>query len=215
MSGDPSRCDHDRVVEAAVRGFPAALAPTVRATLAPGADQVVAGSEDERVSVNGEQVCLPQRITLPPEPQLGAGNGNGNGNEVEPTILGCLATRHHDGFVRQRAVTRLLGATETWVVPYVVRLVGEYVLEIVETIAAGLDLRPGTPTRRRYGEFAAANPAALQLTRQRAISYWNAYHRDRFPVRCPGPTDRWPTYPAFPLLDTLHRAASEMREDVR
>jgi hypothetical protein len=155
------------------------------------------------VWVDGEELCLPDRIAVPVVRPAGDG-------PVEQAIVACLATRHHDGFVRQRAVASLLDLPFPWVVPYVVRLVGEYVVEIVETIAAGLDLRPGTLARHRCGRFVAANRTAVELTRQRAVSYWNEYHRDRFAVLRPRPADRWPTYPAFPLLDALDTAGAEI-----
>jgi hypothetical protein len=133
-----------------------------------------------------------------------------DGVSAQETILRCLYTRHHDGFVRQRAVEGLLQAKQPWVVPFVVRLVGEYVLEIVETIAAGLDLSDAG-TRQLYGEFVATNPAFMMLTRQRATSYWSVYYRDRFPVLRPTGSDLWETYPAFTLLDRLD--ATALREN--
>jgi hypothetical protein len=194
--------DRADLVDAAAHGFPAALAPTVRSLLAgwPSARLLAAG--DEPVRVDGEELCLPYRIAGPVVLLVGDG-------PVEQAIVACLASRHHDGFVRQQAVASLLDVPFPWVVPYVVRLVGEYVIEIVETIAAALDLQPGSPAREHCGRFVAANPALIVRTRQRAVSYWNEYHRGRFPVLRPRPNDRWATYPAFPLLDALDAAGAE------
>jgi hypothetical protein len=49
-------------------------------------------------------------------------------------MLLCLGTRHHDGFVRQECVSRLLErhhgwAIPCWAIPYIVQLLGEYVME--------------------------------------------------------------------------------------
>jgi hypothetical protein len=83
--------------------------------------------------------------------------------------LRCLYTRHHDGYVRQRNLDQVVSAPEAWVVPYVVQLVGEYVVEIIEVIAAALPQLTvrGSPQRALYGRFAADNPAFIDLTAAR------------------------------------------------
>ena len=131
----------------------------------------------------------------------------------EPPVAGiirsCYYSRHHDGFVRQRCLRHLLTRTEPWVVPFVVQLIGEYVIEIVEDIHNGLDLRPGGEIAARYGRFIADNPAFLDLTAQRATSYWNEYHRFRYPALRPAPGSRFEIYPGFRLIDSLRHAALE------
>ena len=46
----------------------------------------------------------------------------------------CLLTRHTDGFVRERHLARILNSKNVWVPPFVVQLVGEYVIEILRLI---------------------------------------------------------------------------------
>ena len=58
-------------------------------------------------------------------------------------------------------------------VPYVVQLIGEYVIEILRVAEANIDIF-GRPI---YREFVATNPIFMSLTRARVISYWNEYHR--------------------------------------
>jgi hypothetical protein len=89
----------------------------------------------------------------------------------------------------------------------------QYVIEIVESIVAGVDLSDAA-TRERYGEFVAANPAFMTLTHQRATSYWDVYYRGRFPVRRPRDSDRWETYPAFVLLNDLATLAADDRREL-
>jgi hypothetical protein len=85
--------------------------------------------------------------------------------------------------------------------PYVARLVGEYVLEIVELIRERLgDLDDDrAPLAVAYGAFAAANPEFLELTRQHAISDWNCYYRRRYP---------YAAYPAFAVVAAMERVGS-------
>lgn len=93
--------------------------------------------------------------------------------------IACLYTRHHDGFVRQRALQRVLASDETWTIPFVVQLLGEYVIEICEDIRryAETDLPQRLEMIRELQTFAADNHGFIVLTRQRATSYWQSYYR--------------------------------------
>ncbi|WP_394814824.1 hypothetical protein [Streptomyces millisiae] len=99
-------------------------------------------------------------------------------------ILHCLYSRHSDGRVRQRHLEQIVSSDEPWVVPFVVQLAGEYVLEILS-----------------YGDFIARNPEFFARTERRMVSYWSCYYRWRFPV--------FGSYPGCHLLGLLRAAASE------
>jgi hypothetical protein len=60
-----------------------------------------------------------------------------------------------------------------WIPPFVVQLVGEYVIEILFVIHKNL-LNLNTSL---YEQFLRMNPGFLAITEQRVISYWNCYHR--------------------------------------
>lgn len=139
------------------------------------------------VSVSGESLRIPYRLYLkPPTPDAADAL-----DETQRLILACLLSRHHDGFVRHRNVPQLLMADADWVPPFVVQLAAEYVVEIIELILERVDdLSPD-----RYRRFAADNPRFMALTRQRVVSYWNAYYRSRFP--------RLADYPGFRTLAEL------------
>jgi hypothetical protein len=88
--------------------------------------------------------------------------------------LDAVLTRHHDGFVRARALARILaGAPATWTLPFIIALVGEYVVEILQQIDDGfVRFDPNALAR-----FVNDNPAFLTLLRQRVASYWDCYYR--------------------------------------
>jgi hypothetical protein len=88
-------------------------------------------------------------------------------------LASCLLTRHHIGYVRQHALNQVLLLREPWAVPFIVRLVGEYVIEIIEQI----DEAFGGLSVEGLGAFVADNPAFIQLTRARVVSYWDCYYR--------------------------------------
>ena len=157
-----------------VLAFPAALRDdAVRATEAM-APAHLAPIVHFCVSVSGERVTIPYRVYNPePDPGVVAPLA-----PVQRAILSCLYSRHHDGFVRERTVESLLRSDDPWVIPFVVQLVGEYVVEIVELIERGLTARSDLAP---YERFASENPEFVGLTRKRAVSYWDCYYRDRYP----------------------------------
>lgn len=139
-----------------------AIAPIIPSTRLPPAAPFA-------VQVDDEQVSIPYRI-YNNEP---APDAVRRLPTVQQLILACLYTRHHNGYVRQRHLEAIVGHAETWVAPFVIQLLGEYVVQIVHAIRQGLaDLdTPGTATCRVYGRFAANNPEFIALTNQRATSY--------------------------------------------
>jgi hypothetical protein len=127
------------------------------------------------ITVFGEPLHIPARI-YPLEMNEASLSAL---TRTQQRVLHCLYTRHHDGFVRQRHLRPLLACDEPWVVPFVVQLVGEYVLPILIDIEAAL--RPHHA--RAYGAFVQENEAFMRLTGARVCSYWNAYYRSPGVVR--------------------------------
>jgi hypothetical protein len=190
------------LLSVACSAFPAALSADVRAAAQtmPETSYPPAGTFDE-VWVRGEHLTIPGRL-YNPEP---ADDLSGRLSAVQVKILHCLYTRHHDGYVRQHHLREIIDATDPWVVPFVVQLIGEYVLDIVITIKEGLadlDL-PGSPHHQAYGRFAAGNSDYVFLTSQRVASYWNCYYRGKFPHR---------SYPGRILIDSLNNVAATCTE---
>ena len=67
----------------------------------------------------------------------------------------------------------ILYERETWTIPFVVLLVGGYVVEIIEVVAAALPNLDRAP----YANIVRENPPVMRVLRARAISYWNRYYR--------------------------------------
>jgi hypothetical protein len=115
-------------------------------------------------------------------------------NSSLPTL--CLLTRSADGYSRQAALTKIIFRNEPWVVPYVLLLAGEYVIEIVELMVNSLD----TLDRDAYANFARENPKMMNRLKSQAISYWDCYYRRRFPDRN--------TYPGTRFLHEIEKWAA-------
>jgi len=94
------------------------------------------------VIVQNEPLQLPYRIEHTNDdslfPQL---------NAHQALIYACIRSRHLDGYVRQRQIRRLACGAEPWVVPFLVQLGSEYVVEILHEIEACLPLLDKTPLR--------------------------------------------------------------------
>jgi hypothetical protein len=138
-----------------------------------------------RLWVEGELVSIPQRIYHDPS-QIDTRTLS----LIQRELAYALLTRHADGFVRQHSLSNILSSKSMWIPPFVVQLVGEYVIEIVVDIQGAMTKLD----RNQYGPFIRANPTFLAKTRQRAASYWNCYYRHRFD---------WKSYPGKQILDSL------------
>ena len=117
----------------------------------------------------------------------------GTRSHAAELTAGYYNTRHHDGYVRERALAHLPPVEEPWMAPFVIQLLGEYVIELVERAATLIE----GPPNPAFVVFLRENAGFLGLTAQRAASYWNEYHRRRFRKR--------EEYPAFPAIATLLR----------
>lgn len=99
----------------------------------------------------------------------------------ERLVLACWMSRHHDGRIRQRALSLILASNAPWTIPFVIQLCGEYVIELGEDVLAFLtrDLPDRPVLQRAYKQFANENPQFISLTEQRAASYWSDDYRTK------------------------------------
>jgi hypothetical protein len=120
------------------------------------------------VSLDNEPVLIPYRLQ-----HNTALIKRGHLREIQNQLLNCILTRHGDGFLRQEYLGRIIGLNRIWVPPFVIQLLGEYVVEILRVIDANL----GNLDKPLYAQFLRANPDFFALTEQRVVSYWDCYYR--------------------------------------
>ncbi|MFE4696879.1 hypothetical protein ACFRIC_07280 [Streptomyces sp. NPDC056738] len=182
-----------------ITAFPAELASDAEAVLAVMPDSRFQPHASFSVAVEGQQVLIPWRL-YNDEPST---DRVASLTSRQQQLLHCLYSRHCDGMVRQRHLEKVVGSTDPWVVPFVVQLVGEYVLEILVVICDELrDLTtPGTGGHLAYGQFLSDNPAFFARTQRRVVSYWSCYYR--------GVYASFRGYPGCTILDLLRSAASD------
>lgn len=85
----------------------------------------------------------------------------------------ALQTRSNDGYERQRAARDLLTDLQPWGAPFIVALLGEYIVEILDDVSEAL-----TPeVEQILAAFIIDNQAFWATTKRRVTSYWNVYYR--------------------------------------
>ncbi|MGN6278869.1 MAG: hypothetical protein ACTHM8_09130 [Sphingomonas sp.] len=145
--------------------------------------------------VEGETVLMPARLYFSEEHAMSA-------KDVECwPFIRALQSRSNDGYERQRAVRDLLGFPKPSFAPFIVALIGEYVVEILDDIFVGM-----TPEfERQIGSFLAANPAYWSTVKRRVTSYWNVYYRARW-LNDQGRVERRNEYVGTRLVERLDAA---------
>ncbi|MAW97058.1 MULTISPECIES: hypothetical protein [unclassified Leeuwenhoekiella] len=122
---------------------------------------------------SGEQLTIPYRLYFD-EPDI---NAEPHLTDIQKIILNCIFLRHHNGYLRERRLKKLVDKDEKWIIPFTIQLLGEYVLEILQV----LDQHINEKTITDYCSFIEENPKYWQQTESRMISYWNAYYKSKFP----------------------------------
>lgn len=145
-----------------------------------------------KVMVNGAVVHIPERLHFTEKRNL-----TSRESSVLEHMMHCLRTRSTDGYQRQEALRHILPLKEPWVIPFVVLLAGEYVVEIIdEAVKAFLVL-----DRAAYGAFFRENSSLMRLLDARASSYWDCYYRHAFRDRR--------QYPGIRFLDQIRLWAQQ------
>lgn len=149
------------------------------------------------VQAEGQSVLIPARLRFASD-QLCLTE-----NHEAWLFARALQTRSCDGFERQRAARDVMANLHPWTAPFIVALMGEYVVEILDDVAAAL-----TPENTRVlTAFIDKNMPYWNTTKRRVASYWNVYYRAG---RGEGqPTYRRDEYVGFKLIERLEMAASE------
>ena len=96
---------------------------------------------------------------------------------LQKEIVYCTFSRHHDGFVREKCLKKIVNSNNFFVAPYIIQLLGEYVLEIIEVILENKD----SLNIDNIISYIRQNPLHYEQTKQRVYSYWDCYYRRDFP----------------------------------
>ncbi|MDO6713447.1 hypothetical protein Q4567_22185 [Aliiglaciecola sp. 2_MG-2023] len=125
------------------------------------------------VQIDNEKLVIPQRIYC-------------EKSQIEKLIkltprqqaIGfCFFSRHCDGYVRERCIRQVLKVNEKFVIPFILQLLGEYVIEIIVCI---YDERESV-NKLHLNSFIKDNMEHYQRIHQRVYSYWDCFYRIAYP----------------------------------
>lgn len=173
--------------------FPAEVWPDVDVVLlsleAIYADPTWSVSSDSigPIVLNGEKLSIPCRVYLL-EPEA---DRLSTLTDRQKLILNAILSRSNNGFIREKHLRKLLESDESWIPPFVLQLLGEYVLQIIRVV----EDHSAVLRRSEYGCFVTDNPAFFWLLKQRIVSYCNCYYRGMFP--------KLEEYPAFQIAESF------------
>jgi hypothetical protein len=174
--------------------FPAKFLPSLSKLLPSLTNDEISPAKYKNIVANvlNERLAIPYRVYYE-ENNLRSIIKISTGENKILTL--CLGTRHHNGFIREECLRQLILIDQPWVAPFVIQLLGEYVIEIIHFIAATLPQLNKTT----YGEFVRQNPALIATTKKRIISYWDCYLRHAYPS--------YQVTPAFLALNAIEKMA--------
>ena len=115
-------------------------------------------------------------------------------NSIQKEILYCLYSRHHDGYVREACLEKIIYSKSKFAMPYILQLLGEYVIEIIEVIYQNRD----KIDQENLVAYILENPDHYELTRQRVYSYWDCYYRRAYPKYKRGVAPKGASYLDYP-----------------
>jgi len=96
--------------------------------------------------------------------------------DIQKVILYCIYTRSCDGYIREKYLNELLIIDfDYWVIPFIVKLCDEYVIEILEVIYDKLKDRNNNDIK----SFCLENKSIINKSYSRMISYWNEFYRNK------------------------------------
>ena len=124
---------------------------------------------EKEIFINIETIYIPGRIYT-------AENLNVNViilSEKQQMILNCLYLTHNDGYLRQQKLELLKYKYDAFVVPYKMKILGEYVIEIITDLEEHINEK----SIKNFIKFIRQNPNYWKLTKSRIISYWGEYYR--------------------------------------
>ena len=127
----------------------------------------------DRYKLSSEEVWFPYRIDFSDYDPLYFRMKDEN----IKLVLDCLLTRHPNGYTREKYLRNILNSAQIpeWCLPYILRLAGEYVMEIDQVIYDAF--RKKTPAGLKT--FCKNNAELVQKNYRRMCSYWENRYKDR------------------------------------
>jgi len=156
----------------------------------------------ETVAIGQEKFEIPQRIYYNPPYSLASSKYT----RKEQEIINCIFSRHHNGYIRQKAIQNIICSKSSWTIPYIIRIIGEYVIEILDDIDNNFE----KIDKSNLISFVRQNPEFYNRTHSRVCSYWHCYFRRQFPEILKGiRMSEEQRYVGFRLLNKIDKLVND------
>jgi len=126
-------------------------------------------SVERQIFINNESIYIPKRIYTDEDLKI----SEISLTEKQLTILNCLYLTHSDGYLRQQKLESLKNNFEDFVIPFKMKVLGEYVIEIITDLEKHINEK----SIESFKIFIKENPTHWKLTKSRIISYWGEYYK--------------------------------------
>lgn len=175
-----------------INAFPASLTTEVNSLL----DKLNLTTEHKStecfsINLEGQTVNIPYRIYYDEPVQQ-------NLTDTEAFLLDCIFTRHHNGYVRDKRLRRIVTANNYLATPFIAQLLGEYVIEILTVIKDNLSLTQ----LDNFIKLKKENPNFFEMTEKRVQSYWDCYYKW---------TTKKSDYVGFQILKAMKERIKELK----
>ena len=97
-------------------------------------------------------------------------------NHTQKIILYCLYTRHHDGFIRQKYLEKIINENSYFITPFIIQMIGEHVSELIVIIDKYLE-----NNILNYRKYINENKHYWKNMRGYIATYWDTYQRNKYP----------------------------------
>ena len=94
-------------------------------------------------------------------------------SQTQINLLNCILTRHHNGYIREKYLKKIIDSNFEWTAIFILQLCGEYVIEILDIVYQSLLKSSNQGILNAISE----NPKYWELTKSRIVSYWDCYYR--------------------------------------
>jgi len=156
----------------------------------------------DELTFGKEIIVIPNRNYYNPPYSL----VNSTLTQIENEILNCIFSRNENGYIRQKAILNIINSDNYWTIPYIVRIIGEYVIEILNDIDNNFEII----NKSNLISFVRQNPEFYSRTRSRVYSYWDCYFRKQFPEIVKGiSVSEKDRYVGFRLLNKIDKLIND------
>ena len=125
---------------------------------------------EKEIFIKKESIFIPGRIYTAENLKI----NEINLSEKQQTILNCLYLTHNDGYLRQQKLELLKDKYDDFVIPFKIKILGEYVIEIINDLEKHINEK----TIKSFINFIRENPNYWRLTKSRIVSYWGEYYKN-------------------------------------